>query len=304
MQQTSFPIEILVGEDESSDGTREICQRYATDYPERIRLFLRSRKDVIQIMGKPTGRANLLALLTGSRGKYIALCEGDDYWTDPLKLQQQVDRMEADDGLALCFHGVMIKRAVGELVPDYITKVPAAYETVEDLAIRGNYIHTPTVLFRASFLVLPPELRQSPLGDFFIWMIVALKGRLLYLPENMAVYREGGTWSGRKAYERGLATAITHAALATFLQRMGRTDLANILVSRIRHFFDRNRALVSATDKAYFATFPGPIQKLVKQAVDGPSFWSRLLPVRLLRRLIGGVKRRAIDRIARSKTTE
>src|SRR5690606_33338178 len=85
-QKTNFPIEILVGEDESTDGTRGICQKYSQTHPDHIRLFLRSRKDVIHIMGKPTGRANFLGLLSEANGKYVAFCEGDDYWTDPLKL--------------------------------------------------------------------------------------------------------------------------------------------------------------------------------------------------------------------------
>ena len=93
-QKTTFPYEIILGEDESNDGTRDICKAYAKKYPEIIRLFLRRREDVIYINGNATGRYNFIQNLRTARGKYIALCEGDDYWTDPLKLQKQVIFLE------------------------------------------------------------------------------------------------------------------------------------------------------------------------------------------------------------------
>jgi len=96
MQKTDFNYEICLGEDESDDGTREQCQDYAEQYPDKIRLFLRSREDVIKLDGRATGRYNFIATLNECRGKYIAICEGDDYWTDPNKLQKQVDFLEAN----------------------------------------------------------------------------------------------------------------------------------------------------------------------------------------------------------------
>ena len=93
-QETSFPFEILLGEDASTDGTREICLEYAEKYPDKIRLFLHHRENNIKINGKPTGRFIFLYNMFSARGKYIALCEGDDYWTDPLKLQKQVGFLE------------------------------------------------------------------------------------------------------------------------------------------------------------------------------------------------------------------
>src|SRR5258705_2008369 len=77
-QETPFPIEILVGEDLSSDGTRDLCIAYADKNPGRIRLFLNDRSGIISIDGRPTGRANILNLLGQARGEFIAICEGDD----------------------------------------------------------------------------------------------------------------------------------------------------------------------------------------------------------------------------------
>ena len=95
MQKTDFPYEIIIGEDGSTDGTREICIEYANKYPNLIRLFLRDRN-----VSHLTNKDGNDIMLNGkfqklhARGKYYAPCEGDDYWTDPYKLQKQVDFLE------------------------------------------------------------------------------------------------------------------------------------------------------------------------------------------------------------------
>jgi glycosyltransferase involved in cell wall biosynthesis len=83
MQKTNFPFEILLGEDHSTHGTREICIEYAQKYPDKIRLFLHHRKNNIEINGRITGLFNFLYNFFSLRGKYITICKGDDYWTDP-----------------------------------------------------------------------------------------------------------------------------------------------------------------------------------------------------------------------------
>ena len=118
MQQTNFSFEIILGEDESNDGTREICMEYAERFPKKIKLLLHSRENVLYIDGRPTGRANLIACLKESNGKYIAQCEGDDYWTDPLKLQQQVDFLENNDDYVVCYHDARVIDQYGNAIFD------------------------------------------------------------------------------------------------------------------------------------------------------------------------------------------
>lgn len=89
MQQTSFPYEIVIGDDRSTDRTREIVQDYQKCYPDKIQLRLAREKLYSQ------GLKQNIGVLNACRGKYIAMCEDDDYWTDPLKLQKQVDFLEA-----------------------------------------------------------------------------------------------------------------------------------------------------------------------------------------------------------------
>ena len=195
IQKTNFAFEIILGEDQSNDGTREVCQDYAKRYPEKIKLFLRSRKDVIYINGNATGRYNFLENLKACRGKYIALCEGDDYWTDPLKLQKQVDFLEANSDYSICFHKVQIIKS-NKLISDTIIekryenikKFPA---TVIDLLKQGNFMHTASVVFRNNIRYFPMEFAYSPVGDYFLHIINAQYGYIKRLDEVMAVYRDG-----------------------------------------------------------------------------------------------------------------
>src|SRR6185312_12408987 len=94
VQETDFPIELVIGEDCSTDGTRDIVKRYAARYPEIVRALL---------PGKNIGvHANFDAVLKSCRGTYIAMLEGDDYWTSPKKLQKQADFLDSHPDHALC----------------------------------------------------------------------------------------------------------------------------------------------------------------------------------------------------------
>jgi glycosyltransferase involved in cell wall biosynthesis len=98
MQKVSFPIEIIIGDDNSTDGTKEIVKSYAKKYPEIIRLNIRE----VRGSGIP-GKENFLSTLKLCTGEYISLCDGDDYWTDPLKLQKQVDFLDANPNYSICW---------------------------------------------------------------------------------------------------------------------------------------------------------------------------------------------------------
>jgi glycosyltransferase involved in cell wall biosynthesis len=189
-QRTSFAVEVLIGEDESTDGTREICQRYAAAHPDRIRLFLRSRKDVMHIMGRPTGRANYLALLKDARGQFIAVCEGDDQWIDPLKLQKQVDVLNADPEATGCFTNAWNDRA-GVRTPylggDYAAE-PQNSELDQRCMMLGQGVPHCTFLYRRDQLdPLPKALWHSAVGDSILYVHLTRNGHFRYLPEFTAV---------------------------------------------------------------------------------------------------------------------
>jgi len=197
MQQTNFDFEIILGEDESVDGTREICMKYAEKHPDKIRLFLRNRQDVIYIDGSATGRHNALQNIYTARGKYIAICEGDDYWTDKKKLQIQVDFLEEHPEYAVCFHRVFELRDDNKLeLSNYNNNNDVTY-TIKELAL-DNFIHTPSVVFRNHlFSQFPEWINSSPVLDYVLHMLNSRYGLIKYFGLPMACYRRhrGGLWS-------------------------------------------------------------------------------------------------------------
>ena len=200
-QQTDFAFEIVLGEDCSTDGTREICVDYAERYPHLIRLFLHDRKNVIYINGRATGRYNLINGLTSARGKYIAICEGDDYWNDNTKLQRQFDFLENNPDFILCFHNAKIVDAQGKLVAESKLRTIHKQSQNQDSLVTGAFIPTLTCMFRNRGLdQLPEDFRKVTNADTFLFSWLGQQGSAAYLPEiNDAMYRvhSGGLWSNR-----------------------------------------------------------------------------------------------------------
>jgi glycosyltransferase involved in cell wall biosynthesis len=96
-QKTDFTFELIIGEDHSTDNTLSICKKYALEHPDKIRLFIHNSDNKIKdIDGRPTAKFNLMYSFSKCKGKYIALCEGDDFWSDEYKLQKQVDFLETN----------------------------------------------------------------------------------------------------------------------------------------------------------------------------------------------------------------
>ncbi len=194
MQKTDFPFEICLGEDDSSDGTREICKRYAEKYPEKIRLFLRSRNDVIYIKGRPSGRFNFLETLKACRGEFMAFLDGDDYWTDPEKLQRQVDYLDAHPECVGCFHWTMLSPEAGDSNPvNHIKIGPLSIKNqydMDDLLEQGMFIHSSSSVVRSKYCVsLPPWIRSVEALDFPLHIILAENGYFGCIDECMSVYR-------------------------------------------------------------------------------------------------------------------
>jgi len=214
IQSPNFDYEIIIGEDDSSDNTRRIVKEYKRKYPDKIRLFLNDRKDVIYINGQPTGRWNFVNNLKNARGKYIALLEGDDYWTDPNKLQKQVDFLDSQPECVICFHNVnVIYDSKRDKKPhpfyfqdssfDFTRRVPKPITTLKDL-LNGNFIQTPSVMFRARlFEEFPDWFYKTGIGDWPLHVLNAQHGNIGYIDEVMAAYRvhSGGTWSSRSRVE-------------------------------------------------------------------------------------------------------
>jgi len=203
-QQTDYPFEILIGEDQSADRTREIVEAYARRYPDKIRLFLHDYEPGFVHRG---GGWNFLHNLRNARGEYIAWLDGDDYWNDLRKLQKQVDFLESNPSFSMCFHNVLLKDEVNEGKDQLAHQFDSRRVfTLEDI-IKGNFIYTCSVMFRRSEKnFIPNWYIKCPIGDWPFHVLNARKGDIGYLPDVMGVYRihNKNFWSSKSVTDRRL----------------------------------------------------------------------------------------------------
>lgn len=222
MQKTNFDYEIIIGEDDSEDNTRAIVKEYKERYPDRIKLFLNSRGNVIYVNGRPTGRWNAVNNLKHARGQYIALCEGDDYWTDPNKLQKQVDFLDANQDYVICFHWAgWLNQERGKIMNwKYGPPVVKSYYTVDDLLEHSNFIATCSTVFRNKiFDDFPDWYYRVGIGDLPLHILNAQHGKIGFLDEPMVVYRrhKGGMHGGNTQTENILRLLHTYHIMGTNL---------------------------------------------------------------------------------------
>ena len=211
MQEADFPVELVIGEDCSTDGTRAICERYAWAHPDCIRL-LPSERNLGMV-------ANARRTRQACRGKYIANLEGDDYWTDSQKLQRQVAILEGDPTLAATYTNAKVIYDDGaetghdlfqtEPIRNRRAMVkPLARTTIRDLAM-GNYIHFSTCMYRRTpeteFL---PWLDDCGAPDWAVCLSCARQGDLGYENRITTVYRvhAGGVWSSKTLLQLSFST--------------------------------------------------------------------------------------------------
>ena len=219
MQQTNFPFVAIVHDDASTDGSAAIIREYEEKYPHIFKPIYETENQWRKPDGSLTRIMNAAIDATGA--KYVAMCEGDDYWTDPLKLQKQVDFMEANPEYSLCFHRVnTLIHETGEIKNEFVVRDMPGKSTILDLA-DGNYIHTPSVLYRRYSGVLEQYQKMMPClpGDYVMWMLLAERGDIYKFNEPMAVYRYGsGVWSNNNNINNFLHVIKTLSKLAAVVE--------------------------------------------------------------------------------------
>ena len=182
MQETDFLIELIIGEDCSADRTREIVMEYQKRRPDLVRVFTSDVNVGMQRNGQ--------RCFDAGRGKYIAICEGDDYWTDPRKLQKQVDFLEANAEYAMCSHAVKTVFE-GGVDPHNPFVQPLRSASFEDIVNRGLFIPSLSMVYRSSAMDSRPEwfLRLFAGHMASIYMITQ-SGMNYHFDEEMAVKRK------------------------------------------------------------------------------------------------------------------
>jgi glycosyltransferase involved in cell wall biosynthesis len=187
-QKCNFEFELIVSNDCSPDDTDEIINNIINIHPRASSIKYIKHKHNIGAM------SNFLYSLDEAKGKYIALCDGDDYWIDPLKLQTQINFLEANFDYSMCFHPVEITLANKN--DNYVYPIPSSDILHLKDIIQKHYIPTCSLVFRNGFFPkgLPEWMINSISGDIPLEILLASKGKIKYFPQKMSCYRrnEGG----------------------------------------------------------------------------------------------------------------
>ena len=194
MQKTNFPFEVIVHDDASTDGTADIIREYAEKYPDII-------KPIFQTENQWSKGIDCCKNFVFPRvkGKYVALCEGDDYWTDEYKLQKQVDFLDSHPEYSICFNRVNIlwedSNEIGEVFPKLDIFTKTVFD-IQDFKYE-NWIPTNSVVYRWCLRGCENLIPDNILpGDKYIHLLHLLKGKAYLMPEVMGIYRKhsGGIW--------------------------------------------------------------------------------------------------------------
>ena len=224
MQKTNFPFEVIVHDDASPDKTADIIREYEARYPDIIKPIYQTQNQ--RSLGK---KVSLTYVYPKVRSKYIAICEGDDFWCDPNKLQMQYDFMEAHPDYSLCMHG--FKRL------DYFARTYSNVPFIKNFpengmefarrTALGEYLYSTQTMFirKSVFDAKHDEIYRdsqfAPMSDTQIAFHLALAGNVKYIRSHMAVYRVNpgsvtNTASGRsKDFDERANTAVNNMLTAS-----------------------------------------------------------------------------------------
>ena len=187
MQKTNFRFEAIVHDDASTDGSAAIIKEYAEKYPSIIKPIFENENQYSKHDGSIRRIMN-----EHTHGKYVAMCEGDDYWIDPLKLQKQVDFLEEHPEFSMCFTDFIFY--IQKTSKKYIKPYTRKHIIDLDLLLKHNVVPTLTVLYRYEFAKdyytkIGSQAHSWPMGDYPLWMWIASKKPIYRISDNTAVYR-------------------------------------------------------------------------------------------------------------------
>lgn len=189
MQKTNFAFEVLIHDDASTDGTTEIIKEYAAKYPDIIKPLYEEENQWVK--GR---RGSAVFNYPRAKGKYIAMCEGDDYWIDPLKLQKQVDFLEDNPEYGIVrtnVHSYIQKE--GRLEENFFShrKWAKIKDTYHDYIIHGWFAAPCTWMYRSEYVVKYASFNEKDCftGDIALLLCITQESKIKYLPESTAVYR-------------------------------------------------------------------------------------------------------------------
>ncbi|AYQ27913.1 MULTISPECIES: glycosyltransferase [unclassified Polaromonas] len=227
MQETSFPIEIVIGEDCSIDNTLAVIEDYQSKFPAIVRLIT-----------SPTNvgvTENFRRTLSACRGRYVALCEGDDYWEDKTKLQTQVEFLEGNSKYVITYHDAY---RLDGLVASMDLQLPQQYrcDATEYELINARPLSTLTACFRNVLVEIPSEFNHAPMLDLCLWSLLGQHGEGKYLGHiKPAVYRahEGGVFSHQSESNKLRMTMRTYSCLAQYYENRAQKKISQNFTLKI-----------------------------------------------------------------------
>lgn len=198
MQKTSFKFEVLIHDDASTDKTADIIREYEAKYPEIIKPVYQTENQYSKGV-----RITNLYQMPRIKGEYVAFCEGDDYWTDPLKLQKQYDVLEKNKDIDICTHGAISVHADTKRVLSYITpsKVSRIMPMEEVIMGDGVYVAANSAFYRKEAYIDAPEFKRVFWYQFTSKLRATIRGGMYYIADVMSAYRvlTKSSWTRRMA---------------------------------------------------------------------------------------------------------
>lgn len=253
MQKTNFRFEAIVHDDASTDGSAKIIREYAEKYPDIIKPIYETENQYSKRDGSLTRIMN-----TACRGKYIAICEGDDYWIDPLKLQKQVSILENNINVFMVYTGFKTVDEKGNLIcrplyTDFMKKSKSG--DIFKMLLHGNFILTLTTCFRREVLLLA-EKNNLKL-DYALFLQAAYMGDVKYIPEKSGCYRKNSKGAMSTNLDRVDVSAwkvFKHFSML-FLQnkRLKNFSLTEKIVIKILILSKAINKRLNKTDKSFFS---------------------------------------------------
>jgi len=215
-QKTSFPIELIIGEDCSGDATRAKALDAQKRYPHLVRV-VHGAKNI-------GANRNFQRVLSLCRGEYVAVCEGDDYWRDSEKLQKQVNLLASDPNLVLTFHDACVVNESGAEVGASVFREQTRNFNANEL-VMGAYVPMFAMCFRNVIRELPDEFFKVVNGDSFLTSLLGNFGNAAFQADiRPSAYRlhGGGIWSGLHDEEKSIKSVATYFWLAMYYKRLGK----------------------------------------------------------------------------------
>lgn len=237
-QETNFDFELIIADDCSSDNTRAIVKKYIDNYPygDRIKYF--KQKNNLGI------HANYKSAIEKCSGKYIAICEGDDYWTDPFKLQKQVEFLENHEGYSMCFTNSIIVDENNNIVTNNRVNEKYRKDITQAEILSGFVPPTNTVVYRNELLkTIVAEMPKITNGDYYNSVLMANCGKIGYLNLNTAAYRihNLGSWSNLSDEIRKISYTKTLVSLRGKVQKSLEQMLERLISSNLSGLNELNR---------------------------------------------------------------